>query len=237
MALLADEFKRVLTQGQERALWRADQTGVGRRIAEPPNRGMNWMDIIETSRLLIRPFTMEDLNAVHHILDVDLKWAGRTLTLDERRQRLLYQIGRTSDLANAIYGNRAIILRLTQEIVGMVHFQSRIVSAEEKKAVGLPPEDEAAPFNTLELDLGYAVATQHQRQGYATEAVRAMVEYAFGVLRLGRIFADTMQSNIRSQALMKRLGMTIAPCPRAGWPDRQLACLVNPNASHEIPPK
>ncbi len=193
------------------------------------------MDIIETSRLLIRPFTMEDLNAIHQILYVDLKWAGkRTVTLDEARQGHLYQIARSSD---SIYGDRAIVLRSTQEVIGVVHFASRIVSPEEKKAVGLPPQDEAASFNTLELDICYALATQHQRQGYATEAARAMVEYAFGVLRLGRIFADTMQCNVRSQALMKRLGMTIAPCPRAGWPGRQLACLVNPNASHEIPPK
>ena len=192
------------------------------------------MNDLQTERVVIRAFLMEDLEAVHRILDLDLRWSGRILGMDERQHRLRYQIDRTSDKINCLYGDRAIVLQSAREVIGMTHFQSRVVTVEEKKALDLAP-DALSAFSSLELDVGYALATAHQRQGYATEAVQAMVDYAFGHLRMGRVFADTGADNVRSVALMKRLGMAVVPLPRPGWPNRVLACLGNrhPDRSNE----
>ncbi len=44
-------------------------------------------------------------------------------------------------------------------------------------------------------------------QGYATEGAQAALDYGFGALGLGLIFAITKPENIASQAVMKRLGL------------------------------
>lgn len=45
-------------------------------------------------------------------------------------------------------------------------------------------------------------------KGYATEVARAALVYGFDTLDLGLIFAITLESNLASQAVMKRLGLT-----------------------------
>jgi RimJ/RimL family protein N-acetyltransferase len=57
--------------------------------------------------------------------------------------------------------------------------------------------------------LYYAFFPAYQRQGYATEAVRALVAFAFDVLQLRRLVATTTYENVRSIGLMRRLGMRI----------------------------
>ncbi len=47
----------------------------------------------------------------------------------------------------------------------------------------------------------------HRGRGYATEAARALVDFAFGPMRLARIVATTEYDNGASQAVMRHLGM------------------------------
>lgn len=46
----------------------------------------------------------------------------------------------------------------------------------------------------------------HKGQGYGGEAFRMAVDYAFDVLDLDAIYADTMGSNTRMQRILSRLG-------------------------------
>ena len=55
--------------------------------------------------------------------------------------------------------------------------------------------------------IGWLLGRKYQRQGLATEAVRALVTTAFDQLQLHRIFARTGRDNERSWRLMERLGM------------------------------
>jgi hypothetical protein len=58
-----------------------------------------------------------------------------------------------------------------------------------------------------------------QGRGFATEAARALVSYAFDVLKLGRIMAGTGYDNLASMAVMRKLGMRIErnPFPSPAW--------------------
>ncbi|MEU7998397.1 GNAT family N-acetyltransferase [Micromonospora sp. NPDC049060] len=47
--------------------------------------------------------------------------------------------------------------------------------------------------------------------GYATEAARAVLRYGFDTVGLPEILAITTATNLRSQAVMRRLGMTTDP--------------------------
>ncbi|MGH2520966.1 MAG: GNAT family N-acetyltransferase, partial [Anaerolineales bacterium] len=55
--------------------------------------------------------------------------------------------------------------------------------------------------------------------GYATEAARALIGYAFRELNLRRIVATTDYTNEASIAVMRRLGMRIEknPYPEPEW--------------------
>ncbi|WP_267640760.1 GNAT family N-acetyltransferase [Haloarchaeobius amylolyticus] len=54
--------------------------------------------------------------------------------------------------------------------------------------------------------LGYWVVPEHQGEGYATEMVDLVVEYAFDELRLHKVTADTLAANEASQRVLEKLG-------------------------------
>lgn len=58
------------------------------RVISGGRGGCAPVDVLRTARLAIRPFTMDDLQDVHCLLDVDLEWAGPGVTLEERRKKL-----------------------------------------------------------------------------------------------------------------------------------------------------
>lgn len=60
--------------------------------------------------------------------------------------------------------------------------------------------------NRMQADLGFTFARPYQGQGYATEAVRAMLEHLFGVQRLHRVSAECDARNRRSARLLTRVG-------------------------------
>lgn len=54
--------------------------------------------------------------------------------------------------------------------------------------------------------LGYRMDEHKRNQGYMTEAVRAVIDYAFNILALHRIEANIMPHNIASLKVMEKLG-------------------------------
>ncbi len=56
-------------------------------------------------------------------------------------------------------------------------------------------------------EIGYALHGDHRGFGYASEAARAFIDYAFTELGLHRIYAETTADNTASRKVMERLGM------------------------------
>jgi RimJ/RimL family protein N-acetyltransferase len=65
----------------------------------------------------------------------------------------------------------------------------------------------------------YAISPRYQGQGFATEAARALADYAFEQLHLKRVVATTDYDNLASIGVMKKLGMRIEqnPYPEPPW--------------------
>jgi len=61
-----------------------------------------------------------------------------------------------------------------------------------------------APDGTVEV--GYSVMAQHRRAGYATEAVRALADWAFGTGRVARVVAHTYPHLVASIGVLEKLG-------------------------------
>ena len=57
------------------------------------------------------------------------------------------------------------------------------------------------------VEVGWRLGRPHWGLGFATEGARAALEQAFGVLDLDRVVSITSHDNLRSQAVMAKLGL------------------------------
>ena len=62
------------------------------------------------------------------------------------------------------------------------------------------------------VEIGWRVARPFWRRGYALEAAKATLRFAFESLHLGEVYAFTVLSNTPSRRLMRRLGMSDLHC-------------------------
>jgi RimJ/RimL family protein N-acetyltransferase len=58
-------------------------------------------------------------------------------------------------------------------------------------------------------DIGYEIAADEWGHGYATEAARAMMAFAFGELKLHRLWATCLAENTASARVLEKLGMQL----------------------------
>lgn len=83
-------------------------------------------------------------------------------------------------------------------------FQLAIVSKDDDKVIG------DCGLHCLEdgrqMEFGITLGTDHQGRGYATEAIRCLLDYVFGVLAMHRVLAVTGAENHAVAALFQRLG-------------------------------
>ncbi len=83
--------------------------------------------------------------------------------------------------------------------------------------------------------VGYWAGEAHAGQGYTTEAVRAVIDFAFGPLGLHRLEAACMPHNARSAGLLTRCGFSEEGYARAylkingEWRDHRLFGLIAPS--------
>jgi RimJ/RimL family protein N-acetyltransferase len=169
------------------------------------------MRALETTRLLIRAFSPSDAETYSRLLD-EAFGAGAYGSSDEKRVVFEHQVAADAGLAllhQPPYGDRAIVLRETGEVVGSVGFAPCLMP------FGLLPSFETTDRFTSEIGLFWALFPKHQGRGYATEAAAAMVSYAFDVMRLRRIVATTEHDNKGSLDVMRRLGMRIERNPQS----------------------
>ena len=178
---------------------------------------------IETLRLIIRSFVLEDLPAIHRILDQTFGTGDKVddeTALQERCSWLQWSILNQHwlpQLHQPPYGDRALTLKATGELIGSVGYVPLLDVYDQ-----IPELANAATpsgFTTPEFGLFWVIDPQHQRKGYATEAAQAMIATAFTEMKLKRIIATTDYSNLASQGVMHKLGMKLShnPSPQPSW--------------------
>jgi RimJ/RimL family protein N-acetyltransferase len=181
---------------------------------------MSNMPELQTERLSVRPFVLDDLDAVFRMLDVELadaefgsEGAG---TREQREEWLRWSILSYEQLARLYQppdGDRAIALRATGDLIGACGLVPSF--GPFAQLPGYPGASGQRAHNTPAIGLFYAVAPEHQRRGYAFEAARALVDFAFNDMDLDRIVATTTFDNAASVRVMEKLGMRIERNPLA----------------------
>ncbi|MEV5318932.1 GNAT family N-acetyltransferase [Streptomyces sp. NPDC052687] len=151
------------------------------------------MTELRTARLLLRSWRDDDL-APWAALNTDPE-VRRYLPGVPSRERTDAGVARfQAGLDARGWGFWAVEVRGTGEFIGFT---------------GLDPVEEGQPFTGVEA--GWRLARSAWGHGYATEAARAALAYGFAELGLPEILAVTTHDNLRSRAVMRRLGMTYDP--------------------------
>ncbi|QIJ64884.1 GNAT family N-acetyltransferase [Streptomyces sp. JB150] len=151
------------------------------------------MTELRTARLLLRSWRDDDL-APWAALNTDPE-VRRYLPGVPSRERTDAGVARfQADLDARGWGFWAVEVRGTGEFIGFT---------------GLDPVEEGQPFTGVEA--GWRLARSAWGHGYATEAARAALAFGFAELGLPEILAVTTHDNLRSRAVMRRLGMTYDP--------------------------
>jgi len=149
--------------------------------------------MIETERLILRPFRDGDrgpfaaINADPRVGD----WLGGPITR-EQSDAMVDRIN--AQIAADGFGFWAAERRSDGRLVGMIGL---------RRNVGPP-----AP---MALELGWRLSPDAQGAGLATEGARAAMDWGFANLDTHEILAWTASTNVRSQAVMRRIGMTPDP--------------------------
>ncbi len=145
------------------------------------------MPILTTSRLLLRPWQTTDLDDLY-------AYSGSPLV----GPMAGWQPHATYEGAHA-----ALQMYMTQEH----HFA--IVLREEKCVIGavkLNPESNRGKYYAKSLS--YVLSPSYWGQGYMTEAVGAVIRYAFDILGVELLSAFHYEENQRSGQVLLRCGFT-----------------------------
>lgn len=145
--------------------------------------------VLETERLYFREMNQSDFNSLCKILqDEDTMYAYEGAFSNEEVQEWLdRQISRYQQWK---FGLWAVILKETQEMIGQC---------------GLTMQ----PWKDKEvLEIGYLFERSYWHRGYATEAAKACKKYAFEILKANEVCSIIRDTNIASQNVAVRNGMT-----------------------------
>jgi RimJ/RimL family protein N-acetyltransferase len=145
--------------------------------------------IIETERLILRPFSLDDAPEVQRLAG-ERDIAANTLTIPHPYEDGMAEEWISTHQEGFDKGelfNLAITRRSDGALIG---------------AIGLvvKPQHECA-------ELGYWVGKPYWNRGYCTEAARALVGYGFESLGLNRIYSHHFVRNPASGRVMQKIGM------------------------------
>jgi RimJ/RimL family protein N-acetyltransferase len=108
-------------------------------------------------------------------------------------------------------GESAALVKDIQEEIDQQGFGLWALELKETKAfigcTGLSVPEFTAHFTPC-VEIAWRLAVPYWGRGYATEAALAALEYGFHTIGLKEIVAFTAPQNVRSRAVMKRIGMT-----------------------------
>ena len=160
---------------------------------------------INAPRLQLRPVAAADLPALMHINGDDevtkfLPYASWTKLEDAQAW-----LQRMDTLAQSGESRQLVIVRNEDAaVVGTV----LLFRYEEGSA---------------RLEIGYVLGRAHWRQGYAREALVAVLAHAFGDMSIRRIEAQVNTANTASNALLLALGFQHEGLLRQRWVDKGAA--------------
>jgi ribosomal-protein-alanine N-acetyltransferase len=151
---------------------------------------MNLLEI-ETARLRLRPFNMDDVDDLHRLwTNPEVRkylWDDIIISREQAEEAVH---GSNASFAAHGFGSWVVFPKEKEELIGFCGF----------RFFGGPPE----------VELLYGLYPQYWRQGLATEMAKAMLRCGFEEHGLDRIWAGADPPNAASFRVMERIGMKFA---------------------------
>lgn len=145
--------------------------------------------LIETARLRLRPFTLDDAPSIFaYARDPEIARLGMwppSTSLEETRDE---------------------IVAIIEGYQGGAQWTWAIEQTCDHTVLGRCDLLRYRPDHR-NAEIGYALARHAWGQGYATEAMRALVRYAFDELALHRLEALVLDFNVASIRVLEKIGM------------------------------
>ncbi|QZD87069.1 GNAT family N-acetyltransferase [Qipengyuania psychrotolerans] len=148
--------------------------------------------IAETDRLVLR--TIDDSDA----LEQDRLLNTPTVMARLGGVKELHEIEAKHAKSQALYAREGFSFL----------FMVEKASGEMVGHCGIKRVDNPLASNVGDHEIGWLVREDRWRRGYAEEAMRAVLEWAFGRVAAPYVFALTSEANVGSWKLMEKLGMT-----------------------------
>jgi RimJ/RimL family protein N-acetyltransferase len=142
----------------------------------------------ETERLFIKPTTVEDASFIFQLLNSPkwLKYIGdRNInSIDSAAEYIKMKM--IPQLKKLGYSNYTVIKKSDETKIGVCSLYNR---------EGLEG-----------IDIGFALLPQFEKNGFAFESTRKIIEVAYKVFKIKDIVAITIKENIESQNLLRKIG-------------------------------
>lgn len=153
------------------------------------------MDVIETARLRLRPFTQDDARALFELFRLPevARWSGTGTPMtdvSEASERIARMPERAGDHPAA--GLFATEVAATGAFAGMLLLVPLRPSAGNDRQV---------------LEVGWHLHPDHWGHGYATEGAQEVLRHGFETLGVERIVAYVVADNHASVRVVEKLGM------------------------------
>jgi [ribosomal protein S5]-alanine N-acetyltransferase len=148
------------------------------------------MPALQTQRLSLREFKLEDIDALAKILSDPENMRYYSVPFDRAAVADWIQRNRAR-YANDGFGLWAMILNSTDELIGDCGLVRQSVDGID------------------EIEIGYHVRRDLWGRGYASEAARACRVYGFANLEVDRLISLIRPENLASRRVAEKNGMTI----------------------------
>jgi RimJ/RimL family protein N-acetyltransferase len=144
---------------------------------------------ISTPRLLLRELKSADAPALFEVLGdpETMRFYPRPYSREEVDEWIGRQIGRYAMGAGLL----GVVLRDSGTLIGDCGLVWQEVEGVQ------------------EPEIGYHVHREHQGRGYATEAARAVRDYAFGTLGCDHVISMIRPENLASRRVAEKNGLTV----------------------------
>ena len=146
--------------------------------------------IIETNRIILREFTLDDIDAVFEFgsnKEVS-KYTGEVALKNKTEAQNIIENINFKDYKEYGYGRWATIYKPTNKVIGFAGLKY------------LPEFDET--------DIGFRFLPEYWNKGIATEVSKEIIKYGFETLNLNKIIGIADPKNIGSCKVLEKIGLT-----------------------------
>ncbi|MFT4602627.1 MAG: ribosomal-protein-alanine N-acetyltransferase [Arenicella sp.] len=147
-------------------------------------------DYIETERLIMRRFTLDDAEAAFE-MNADpevIKFIPMETATNLEKVRVSIAKNTIADYEKYGFGRLAVTLKETGEFMGFSGLKNDLTIGG--------------------VDIGFRLKRKFWGQGYGTESVMPFIDVAFKQLKLKEIIGAAMKDNHGSVAILKKMGLT-----------------------------